>query len=189
VITTEVGHATVPVSEANFSNTSNAVTIELDLTKLKVQDLDQKVQDGFIQSFKTDRKALPIEAVLPSFFIKSNVLNYGALTSAKVLQSALSGALVAKGLRIAGKESEADFVATIESNTKEGGQANGFVVAFLEVNLVVKNRKTGEVAFSETLSSVKGLQLNKDAAGIEAYKKGKEKVEQAMTPKLLQSIL
>lgn len=189
VITTEVGHAAVPVSEVNFSNSANAVTIELDLTKLKVQDLDQKVQDGFIQSFKTDRKVLPIEAVLPSFFITSNELNYGASSSTRVLQSALSGALVAKGLRIAGKESEADFVATIESNTKEGGQANGFVVAFLEVNLVVKNRKTGEVAFSETLSSVKGLQLNKDAAGIEAYKKGKEKVEQTLTPKLLQSIL
>ena len=189
VITTEVGHAIVPVSEVNFSNSSNAVTIELDLTKLKVQDLDQKVQDGFIQSFKTDRKVLPIEAVLPSFFITSNELNYGASSSTRVLQSALSGALVAKGLRIAGKESEADFVASIESNTKEGGQANGFVVAFLELNLVVKNRKTGEVAFSETLSSVKGLQLNKDAAGIEAYKKGKEKVEQALTPKLLQSIL
>ena len=189
VITTEVGHAAVPVSEVNFSNSANAVTIELDLTKLKVQDLDQKVQDGFIQSFKTDRKVLPIEAVLPSFFITSNELNYGASSSTRVLQSALSGALVAKGLRIAGKESEADFVASIESNTKEGGQANGFVVAFLEVNLVVKNRKTGEVAFSETLSSVKGLQLNKDAAGIEAYKKGKEKVEQTLTPKLLQSIL
>ena len=189
VITTEVGHAAVPVSEVNFSNSANAVTIELDLTKLKVQDLDQKVQDGFIQSFKTDRKVLPIEAVLPSFFITSNELNYGASSSTRVLQSALSGALVAKGLRIAGKESEADFVASIESNTKEGGQANGFVVAFLEVNLVVKNRKTGEVAFSETLSSGKGLQLNKDAAGIEAYKKGKEKVEQTLTPKLLQSIL
>ena len=189
VITTEEGHAIVPVSEVNFSNSANAVTIELDLTKLKVQDLDQKVQDGFIQSFKTDRKVLPIEAILPSFFITSNELNYGASSSTRVLQSALSGALVAKGLRIAGKESEADFVATIESNTKEGGQANGFVVAFLEVNLVVKNRKTGELAFSETLSSVKGLQLNKDAAGIEAYKKGKEKVEQVLTQKLLQSIL
>jgi hypothetical protein len=62
-------------------------------------------------------------------------------------------------------------------------------VAFLEMNLVVKNRKTGEIAFSETLSSVKGLQLNKDAAGIEAYKKGKERVEQQLTPKLLQAIL
>jgi hypothetical protein len=55
--------------------------------------------------------------------------------------------------------------------------------------VVVKNRRSGDVAFSETLSSVKGLQLNKDAAGIEAYKKGKEKVEQQLTPKLLQSIL
>ena len=189
VMTTEVGHAAVPVSEVNFANPGNTVTLELDLSKLKVQDLDQKVQDGFIQSFKTERKVIPIEAILPSFFITSNELVYGASSSGKVLQSALSGALVSKGLRIAGKESEADFVASIESNTKEGGQSNGFVVAFLELNLVVKNRKTGEIAFSETLSSVKGLQLNKDSAGIEAYKKGKEKVEQVLTPKLLQSIL
>lgn len=189
VLTTEVGHAAVPVSEVNFSLLGNAVTIELDMSKLKVQDLDQKVQDGFIQSFKTEKKVLPIEAVLPSFYITSSELNYGSPSNGRVLQTALSGALVSKGLRIAGNAAEADFVATIESNTKEGGQANGFVVAFLEVNLVVKNRRSGDVAFSETLSSVKGLQLNKDAAGIEAYKKGKEKVEQQLTPKLLQSIL
>jgi hypothetical protein len=189
VLTTEVGHASVPVGEVNFASQGNAVNLEVDLSKLKVQDLDQKVQDGFIQSFKTDKKIIPIEAVLPTFFITSSELNFGAASSGRVLQNALSGALVSKGLRIAGSPAEADFVATIESNTKEGGQANGFVVAFLEMNLVVKNRKNGEVAFSETLSSVKGLQLNKDAAGIEAYKKGKEKVEQQIAPKLLQSIL
>lgn len=163
--------------------------LEVDLSKLKVQDLDQKVQDGFIQSFKTDKKVIPIEAILPSFFITSSEMNFGSASSGRVLQSALSGALVSKGMRIAGSAGEADFIATIDANTKEGGQANGFVVAFLEMNLVVKNRKNGEVAFSETLSSIKGLQLNKDAAGIEAYKKGKEKVEQQIAPKLLQSIL
>jgi hypothetical protein len=189
VITTEVGHAAVPVNEVNFAISGNTVTLEIDLSKLKVQDMDQKVQDGFIQSFKTERKVISIEAVLPSFFITTNELIYGAASSGKVLQSALSGALVSKGLRIAGNANEADFIATIESNTKEGGQANGFVVAFLEMNLIVKNRKTGQIAFSETLSSVKGLQLNRDAAGIEAYKKGKEKVEQQLTPKLLQAIL
>jgi len=188
-ITTEVGHASVPVSDVNFANTANTVTLELDLSKLKVQDLDQKVQDGFIQSFKTDRKVIPVEATLPSFYITSMESNYGAAASGKVLQSALSAALVAKGLRIAGNAYEADFLATIESNTKEGGQANGFVVAFLEMNLEVKNRKTGEISYSETLSSVKGLQLNKDAASIEAYKKGKEKIEQQMAPKLIQAIL
>lgn len=189
VLTTDVGHAVVPVNEVNFANSGNTVTLELDLSKLKALDLDQKVQDGFIQSFKTDRKVIPVEAILPSFFIDSNELVFGTASSGKILQSALSGALVSKGLRIAGNSGEADFIATIESNTKEGGQANGFVVAFLELNLVVKNRKTGEVAFSETMSSIKGLQLNKDAAGIEAYKKGKEKVEQQLAPKLLQAIL
>jgi len=189
VLSTEVGHASVPVGEVNFAAQGNSVMLEVDLSKLKVQDLDQKVQDGFIQSFKTDKKVIPIEAILPSFFITSSEMNFGSASSGRVLQSALSGALVSKGMRIAGSAGEADFIATIDANTKEGGQANGFVVAFLEMNLVVKNRKNGEVAFSETLSSIKGLQLNKDAAGIEAYKKGKEKVEQQIAPKLLQSIL
>jgi hypothetical protein len=189
VLTTEIGSASVPVNEANVSNTGNSITIELDLSKLKVQDLDQKVQDGFIQSFKTDRKVIPIEAILPSVYITSNELVYGATSSSKVLQTALSGALVSKGLRIATRATEADYVASIEANTKEGGQANGFVVAFLEMNLIVTNKKSGEIVFSETLSSVKGLQLNKDAAGIEAYKKGKEKVEQQLTPKMLEAIL
>jgi hypothetical protein len=189
VLTTEVGNAAVPVNDVSFTTQGNVLTIQLDLSKLKVQELDQKVQDGFIQSFKTDQKVLPIESVLPSFYVNSAESNFDALSSGKVLQAALSGALVAKGFRIAGNSGEADFVATIESNTKEGGQANGFVVVFLEMNLIVKNRKNGEVAFSETLSSIKGLQLNRDAAGIEAYKKGKEKIEQQVTPKLLQSIL
>ncbi|MFM7234385.1 MAG: LPP20 family lipoprotein [Flavobacteriales bacterium] len=189
VLTTEVGHATVPVNEANFSIQGNAVTLEVDLSKLKVQDLDQKVQDGFIQSFKTEKKIIPIEAILPSFYITSVESNYGNVSSGKVLQSALSGALVNKGLRISGGPAEADYLITIDANTKEGGQANGFVVAFLEMNLVVKSRKTGEVAFSETLSSVKGLQLNRDAASIEAYKKGKERIEQQIISKLTQAIL
>jgi hypothetical protein len=177
------------VGDINFSTQGNTLTLEVDLSKLKVQDLDQKVQDGFIQSFKSEKKIMPIEAILPSFFVSSTELNFDKVASGKVLQSALTSGLVAKGFRIAGSASEADYVAVIEANTKEGGQANGFVVAYLEMNLVVKNRKTGEVAYSETLSSVKGLQLNKDAAGIEAYKKGKEKLEQQVTQKLLESIL
>lgn len=189
VLTTEIGHASIPVGDINFSTQGNTLTLEVDLSKLKVQDLDQKVQDGFIQSFKSEKKIMPIEAILPSFFVSSTELNFDKVASGKVLQSALTSGLVAKGFRIAGSSTEADYVAVIEANTKEGGQANGFVVAYLEMNLVVKNRKTGEVAYSETLSSVKGLQLNKDAAGIEAYKKGKEKLEQQVTPKLLESIL
>ncbi len=189
VLTTEVGHASIPVNQVNFAMQGNAVTIEIDLSKLKVQDLDQKVQDGFIQSFKTEKKIIPIEALLPSFHITSVESNYGDSSGGKVLQSAVSAGLVAKGLRISGSAAEADYLVNLDANTKEGGQANGFVVAFLEMNMVVKNRRTGEIAFSETLSSVKGLQLNKDAASIEAYKKGKEKIEQQTIPKLTKAIL
>jgi LPP20 lipoprotein len=189
VLTTEVGHATIPISGVNFAVSGNTVSLEPDLNKLKVQDLDQQVQGAFIQSFKTDKKVLPIEAILPAFYVSSSELNYGAAASGRVLQSALSGALVARGLRIAGSMIEADYVVSIDSNTKEGGQANGFVVAFLEMNVAVKNRKTNEPVYNEALSSVKGLQLNKDAASIEAYKKGREKIEQHIVPKLLEAIL
>jgi hypothetical protein len=53
----------------------------------------------------------------------------------------------------------------------------------------VRNTDNQDVVFNETLSAIKGLQLNKDAAGIEAYKKGKEKIEQQLVQKLIQTIM
>jgi sRNA-binding regulator protein Hfq len=177
------------VSNVDYSASSNTFQAQIDLQPLIVADLDKTVQEGLLKSFKTEKRIIPIEAVLPAFIISSNESIYGVTASGKVLQSALSAALVNKGMRIASNGREADYSVTITSDTREGGSANGFVVAFLEFTIVVRNTDNQDVVFNETLSAIKGLQLNKDAAGIEAYKKGKEKIEQQLVQKLIQTIM
>jgi len=188
-MTSEEGKVSCLVSNVDYSSSSNTFQAQIDLQPLIVADLDKTVQEGLLKSFKTEKRIIPIEAVLPAFIISSNESIYGVTASGKVLQSALSAALVNKGMRIASNGREADYSVTITSDTREGGSANGFVVAFLEFTIVVRNTDNQDVVFNETLSAIKGLQLNKDAAGIEAYKKGKEKIEQQLVQKLIQTIM
>jgi len=48
--------------------------------------------------------------------------------------------------------------------------------------------KQGEVIYKESLNNIKGLQLNPNAASIEAYKKGRERLEQQIIPSILDTI-
>jgi hypothetical protein len=189
VQTTDKGYAVVSVNDINVGLNGNVVTVEVDLSKQMLKEFDQNIQDAIIQSFKTESKIVPIETILPTFCVTSNELNYGNTSSSKVLKSAFSGAMAAKGFRIIENAMEADYIVSIDANTKEGGQSNGFFVAYLDMSVVVKNRRTGDIAYSETSASLKGLQLNKDTAANEAYKKGKEKIEQQLLSKVIQAIL
>jgi hypothetical protein len=189
VLTADGGIASIMVSGVDYAAPSNALIVSIDLKPLIVADLDQVFQEGLIKSFKTEKQIIPIESVLPAFVVASNESVYGNAATGKVLLSAMTAALVSKGMRIAGSGKDADYSVTITSDTKEGGGANGFVVAYLEMTVLVRNTETQEVVYNETLSSVKGLQLNRDAASIEAYKKGKEKLEQQVAAKLIETIM
>jgi ABC-type uncharacterized transport system auxiliary subunit len=92
-------------------------------------------------------------------------------------------------MRVVTTNGEHDYDVIIESNTTAGGSSQGFTVAFLELNVRVKNVKTGDVVYQESLTAIKGLQLNADAASIEAYKKGKEKIEQQITRSIIDAIM
>jgi hypothetical protein len=189
IATSDGGAASVVVGAVDYAVADNALQVTIDLKHLIVADLDQTVQEGLIKSFKTEKLIVPITSILPAFFISSNESVYGNVASGKVLQSAMAAALVSRGMRIAGSGKDADYSVTITSDTKEGGGANGFVVSFLEMTVIVRNIDNQEVVFNETISSIKGLQLNRDAASIEAYKKGKEKIDQQVALKLIQTIM
>jgi hypothetical protein len=189
VMSAEGGMATLAVSGVDYAAADNSLQVTIDLKPLIVADLDQKFQEGLIKSFKPEKQIIPIQALLPAFYVSSNESVYSQPATGKVLQSAMTAALVAKGMRIAGSGADADYSVSITADTKEGGGANGFVVAYLEMTVIVRNTDNQEIVYNETLSSVKGLQLNRDGASIEAYKKGKEKIDQQVVMKLIQTIM
>lgn len=177
------------VSEVNTAEKSNAVQLGINLEPLVIGDLDRAIQLGLIRGLRTEKRSVPIEFVTPSFYIQSAEKNFGNPASGNVLASALSVELAKQGMRISSTGGETDYSVILTSNTTDGGTSQGFAVAFLEMNIEVKRTQGGEVVFKESVSAIKGLQLNKDAAGIDAYKRGKDRIEQQVVKTIIEAIM
>ena len=84
---------------------------------------------------------------------------------------------------------KADFLVEIKANTKDAGQSSDFSSAILDLTLTMRAADTQLVKYQNNTNSIKGVQLNTQAAGSEAYKKGKIKLEEEWLKAMLQSIL
>jgi hypothetical protein len=188
-LTASNGEVYLNVSDVSSTERSNALQLSINLEPLIIADLDRTIQLELIRGLRTEKKSIPIEFVTPSFFIRSAEKNFGNPASGSVLASALSAELVKQGMRISQSSGETDYEVVISSNTTDGGTSQGFAVAYLEMNIEVKRNAGGEIVYKETASAIKGLQLNRDAAGTDAYKRGKERIEQQVVKTILEAIM
>jgi hypothetical protein len=189
LLTADDGKVIVNVSDVSSTEKSNRLDLKVNIEPLLATDLDKMIQLGLIKNMKPDNKQVPIELITPSFYVVSEEKTYGNPSSAAILASALNSELTKKGMRISNSAGENDYQVSVTSNTTAGGNAQGFVVAYLEMTIKVKSNRTGDIVFQESLGSLKGLQLNAESASMEAYKRGKEKIEQQIVKSILDAIL
>lgn len=173
------------IEDINTKEKELAVSVDIDLMPLQPHDLDKKITGALIKNLKTDSRKIPVEFIAPSFTVSSVEKVYGTATSTTTLASALQSELVKKGLRQTGNA--ADYRIEIESNSTEGGTSQGFTVALLEMTITVTDREN-HIIYKESANNIKGLQLNRDTASIEAYKKGRERIQEQVIPTLLDAI-
>lgn len=188
-LTSDDGRFMANVSGVSSTEKSNQLDLKINLDPLLAADLDKAIQTGLIRNMKTDTRQIPIEMLTPSFYIISEEKTYNQPAQGAMLASALNSELAKQGMRIVTRQGENDYDISISSNTTAGGSSQGFIVAFLEMTVKVKNTRSGEIVYQESLASIKGLQLNPEAASMEAYKKGKEKIEQQISKSIMDAIL
>jgi hypothetical protein len=125
----------------------------------------------------------------PSFFVKSTEKTFGRNSGNSSLASVMNSELVKQGMRMSNSQNESNYTIDIVSNTTAGGTSQGFTVAYLEMSITVSNSLNGEVVYKEVVDGIKGLQLNQEAAGVEAYKKAKEKLEVEIVRTIVNAII
>jgi hypothetical protein len=183
------GTVYVLVSDIDPKVKNNMVKLSVDVEALMPADIDKKLATGLLKTMRGDKKEVPIEFVAPSFYVTSDEKLLGVPATQKTLQGAFSNNLVTQGMRLSDKKTESNYQVNLTANTSEGGNAQGFVVAYLDLLVTVTKTSTGEVVYSESIPAIKGLQLNKDAAGTDAYKKAKDKIDTEIVSSVLSAIL
>ncbi len=184
-VTDELGKFGVVIDNVDSKDKDLNLNVQIDLMPLQPNDLDRRITGPILKNLKTDSKKFPIEFIAPSFNVSSIENVYSAAGTATTLASATTSELIKKGLRQT--NSNPDYRIKITANSSDGGSAQGFVVALLELTVIVESNQ-GEIIYKESLNNIKGLQLNRDAASVEAYKKGRERLEQQIIPSILDTI-
>ena len=165
--------------------------IAIEMDALIPADLNEAICKSLLQSSLTQTLKVPITLVKPSFCIMSEEKEFDNASNQKLLAGATESFLAQKGYTILpiSQIQKADFLVEIKANTKDAGQSSDFSSAILDLTLTMKDADTQLVKYQNNTNSIKGVQLNTQAAGSEAYKKGKIKLEEEWLKAMLQSIL
>lgn len=182
------GTVRVMLNDASLINMHNQIEAYLDLNDLKPADLDKKYVDPLFDAIRVQHLAVPIRAELPVVFIQAEENNLGHSLGTQRLADPMREAMDDRGFEFTGNINNADFVVSIEADTKEGGTSQGFHVSFLEMKYTVTD-KEGHVLLQSSESNIKGLQLNFEAAGLEAYKKAVKLMERTIAEDIIDSML
>ena len=122
----------------------------------------------------------------PKIFVTSEEKNLNQSMSESILANNAKALIAEEGFTVTADDSEADYRLFIQANTSEGGSANGFFTCYLNGRIVME-RRDGTEQFSYALTQIKGLKLDFNAAGLQAYKETVEHLKKKAVPAMVGS--
>jgi len=114
--------------------------------------------------------------------------NLGKIMRTHPLSSAVKTSLLRKGVQFSDSKEDADLTFVIRSNTRKGGQEQGFHTAFLELDLSVRNNANGERLYHVSRSDMRGTDLDFERAGIKAYQNLTRSIESELMRRLVNDL-
>ena len=183
------GRARITVQHIAPGATALEMRVGLDADALVAKDLEPAFTKPLIASLTLPEMRVPIDRIMPKFYLLAAETNLGTPVEAQPLALAMKEVLSANGFREVARQADADLLIDLTAGTREMGESNGFFTAAMDVTLKVRDRRSNEVVYTGGKQSVKGIQLNYSKAGLDAYKKGAADLRNELAPALVNAIL
>ncbi len=178
----------IPIERVNMNNRSNVLNVRVENDQFRPSDLERRLVNPITEGLRTTPLVLPIVTVMPVVHVTSDERNLGASLQGERLATPLRNRLIDSGFRFTTVKNQADYFLEVNGNTREGGTAQGFHVAYLDMTITVRDT-AGKIRYQNTESNIKGLQLNFEAAGIEAYRTAVRRIERELAEALVNAVL
>lgn len=181
------GELRIPIERVNMSNRSNNLNVRVQVEQFRPADLDRRLVNPMTENLRTSPLILPIVAEMPIVHLAAIERNLGQVLGTERLAAPLRTRLDERGFRFTNVTKQADYIIEISGMTREGGTSQGFHVAYLDMQITVRDLE-GKILFQRSESNIKGLQLNYEAAGLESYKTGARRIERELADALIDAL-
>lgn len=183
------GRARTTIQRIDLQASSPEMVVRLDVDALVSNDLDAMFTKPLLGSLTIPEVRVPIDKAMPSVYFTDSEKNMGQALPEAPLLLALKEELTAMGFRAVARPAEADLEMGFTANTREMGESNGFFTVALDHALKVRDRRSGDVIYEGGKQGVKGIQLNYQKAGLDAYKKAALDLRKELVPAVINAVL
>ena len=183
-VTNAQGQATVTLEKFEPGKRSTALDVRVD-PKAFVQGLP--LMHPFRQAAEGLQSApLRVDVTLAPIAVALRVEEraFGKKRDQAMLAPAIQQALQAANVTLLAADADADMVLTVQADARPGGSGQGFTTVYTDVVGTVTNRE-GEVLFTQTLTRIKGIQLDLPRATDASYTKASEEITSDFVPPLI----
>ena len=183
------GQARTLVQRVQLDASSPEVKVMLDMDAMTPSDLEQGLVKPLMAGLSVPERRAAIDVEMPRVHLVAKESNMGEAITEGGAALALKEELSRKGFRFVDRPADADMIMSVNASTREGGTANGFFTAYLDISFSFRDRTKNEVIYEGGRQGVKGVQLNYTKAGLEAYKKASQEVRKELVPAMMDAIL
>lgn len=187
ISTNSKGEAGYNLSKVTSSNPVEYFQANVNLVNLAKEATEDALIRKLIGKLNSPEARVTLKIEKPKVYISSVELNLGNEQSIKPLATSFKAKFSEEGFIIANSAQGADFVVEIQAETSKGTANGNFHTAFLSATIKVTDSE-GSTIYSDQINNLKGVQLDFDKAGGDAYKKAAKQVEEEFFIKLRSSI-
>lgn len=179
------GEATFILSSVSSPSQSQEVVIEIDLEKIKQQD---PLNGALLASLQLPKKVISLAVSGPTMYFNSTENILGSKSDRTLLKDHIIKNAVNKGFTVTDNKSSSDLICTITADTKKGTDNSGIFSSYMTASFSVENTVSKKVIYSGKLIDIKGVQLDFQQAGEDAYKKALKQIDKKILPEMEQVI-
>ncbi len=179
------GQARTTIQRIDAGAQVKEVLVKLHLDELISREMDRTLVKALVSSLTVPEQRAIIDLKMPKVFMKAQESNLGQPVHDAGVALAVREELTTKGFRFVENAGDAELLLILNASTRQGGEANGFFTAFLDVTYSFRDRKSQEVVYEGGKQGVKGVQLNYQKAGLESFKKAIPDIRKELVPGIM----
>lgn len=183
------GEVAVSISDPDLMQTYNELQVTVDIEKMfDPRALDRETRQ-IVRGLSSPELTVPIELIRPVFHLESTEQNLHYREKLSVLRDHLSSEIIKRGLPVSQDKGKAQIMVRVEGKTRDGGQSNGFAIAYLDMSIKFTNPAGTKVFYETSFNDLKGVSGTTERAGLRAFDKGQEIMDRSFMEKVLKAII
>ena len=187
--TNNLGFLSFIPADLKITNAKGAIKVELVAEEMLSDNLKKEsIVVGYLGNFKTFEEVVQYQIQYPEIYVEGNELNFGKAISGNYLQTGIKQSASNNGIAVMPQKNQAKVIVAINSDTQQGGVNFELYTAILNGNIKFSDATTGEIIYSHPLTKLKGVGLNYEVAGQNAYEKASSKVGDEVIEAFLKSL-